>query len=361
MLVIALIAGGMLTLAARSAVAVYHSDSAAWALEYGNEGMGLAIELVLLGLVSVVLVTMASIMYEPFRKLYLDGGWPLYLYVGVACGVAAGVAVYTVGFAPSALAKKHNVEPERMHAECRRPYLLYTPYAVVLWAALMLPVPAMMVVSIHDDHASIVSAHNAVTDDGAEAIAAASSKAPTAARNVEIFRLTYEDAVGTVQRAVGRYLWVVAVFMLFLVVILNTRITTAYADTAQEFFKWLMWVLLLAALAIVVGGVAEFQSIRQLAIGADERIVATATANGQLDVVAAADRALLQLRNETVEQFFRAAIVGGLGALAVVQGLQVLLAKITNRSVATAIFPRPVARAIHAFLLEGDETSAPRK
>ena len=360
MLAIVLIVGALLGVAVWSVVAVYHSSSAAWELEYGNEGLGLTIELALLGLVSVVLIAMSTIMYNAFRTLYLHGGWHLYAYICVACSVAVGVALYTVGFAPSALAKKHDVEPARVHRECRRPYWVYTPYAVVLWAVLMLSVPAMMVVSLHDDRATITAAHNAVADDGDRVVALTTKKASTAERNVEIFGLSYQAAVDTVQRAVARFLWVVAVFMLFLVVILNTRITTAYAEAAQEFFKWLMWVLLLLALAIVVGGVAEYQSIRELAIRANTRIVAAATANGELDVVVAADQALIHLRNDTVEQFLRAAIVGGLGALAVVQGFQILLAKLTNRSVLTAIFPRPVARFIHGFLLEGNETSAPR-
>ena len=60
-----------------------------------------------------------------------------------------------------------------------------------------------------------------------------------------IYRLEYRAAVDTVQRVVTRYLWVVGVFFFFLVVILNTRITSAYAESAQDFFKWLMWGLLL--------------------------------------------------------------------------------------------------------------------
>ncbi len=360
MVAIVLIVGVLFAVAVCSAVAVYHlSGSTTWSLEWDKQGMGLSIEVAFLAAVVLVGVAVSIIMNDSFERLYLRGAWHSYPYLLISGVVALGVLIYTLHAAPSTLKDKHNVESTLVHRECRRPYRIYTPYAVILWVVLVLPVPAMVVVSFSTDHGSIVSARRDLAREGDRVLILADREPASAEQNAAIYGLQYQAAVDSLQRTIKRYLWVVGVFVFFLVVILNTRITTVYSEAAQDYFKWFMWFLLALALGICLYGLSEYQAMRDLAITADERLAVAASSSGQLGLVMVADQALLGLRGDDALTFFRGAVVGGVGLIVFSQGIQVMLAKATHRSAMDVVFPRTVARFLHRFLLEGEDSTHP--
>ena len=104
----------------------------------------------------------------------------------------------------------------------------------------MLQVVALLVVSIRADQKDTSSARQDLADNGAQVLVLADREPEAAQEHVAIYGLEYRAAVDDVQRSVGRYLWVVGVFIGFLIVILNTRITSAYSAVAVDSFKWLM-------------------------------------------------------------------------------------------------------------------------
>ena len=94
--------------------------------------------------------------------------------------------------------------------------------------------------SIRADQKDTSSARQDLADNGAQVLVLADREPEAAQEHVAIYGLEYRAAVDDVQRSVGRYLWVVGVFIGFLIVILNTRITSAYSAVAVDSFKWLM-------------------------------------------------------------------------------------------------------------------------
>jgi hypothetical protein len=359
-LAIALIVGGLLAIAALAVTAAHRfSGVTAWSDEYGEDGVGLSIELALLSLVVIGVIALSLLMSESFTTLFLDGGWLSYWFLLPLLIVALGVARYNLVAAPKALADKRKVPQERVRRECLRPYAMYTPYSMILWVGLLLPVIALLAVSIHGDLGAMTDARRDLAVSGDRVVQLASSEPRSAPDHVAIYGLEHREAVDTVHRMVNRYLWVVGVFILFLIVILNTRITSAYADTAQDFFKGLMWVFLAVAVGICMFGLSRYQELRELAIATHERLIANASREGQLGLVVTAREELLELRQVGPVQFMRGAVVGVFGLVLFSYGLQHLLAKVGHRSAIDAIFPRKVARFMHAFLVDKDKPAAP--
>jgi hypothetical protein len=361
-LAIVLIVGGLLGMAVASATVTYRRLGAhAWSDEYDKEGMGLTIELALLFIVALVWVAISIIMSDSFKTLFLEGGWHSYPYLGAAFGLSFGVAFYMLRVAPPILASKQGVESKHVHRECRRPYLWYTPFSIILWAGLVLPVIAMLVLSFQSDHRKMITARDDLASNGASVVMLADRVPDAAQGRLTIYGLEYRAAVDTVQRTVNRYLWVVAVFIFFLLVILNTRITAAYTEEAQDAFKWMMWVLLAVAVGITLYGVTQYDAMRDLAVTTHERIVATADRRGQLELIVAAKRALLDVREQGAGKIFRGGFVALVVLLISSNGLQWVMAKVTHRSAVNVIFPSRVARFLQRFLLEGEKPPPPHQ
>lgn len=355
-----LIVGGLVAIAVGSAFAVYRrSGSDAWSREYDAEGTGLTIELAVLTLVVAAGVAISIIMTDSFRTLFLEGAWHSYPYLAAAFVVTLGVSIYMVAVAPSILARKQSVESTHVRRQCLLPYLAYTPFAVVLWVGLVLPVLALLAVSFHSDHRNLVATQRNLESSGALVLARADREPEAAPEHVAIYGLEYGAAVDTVQHTVSRYLWVIGVFMIFLLVILNTRITSVYTEEAQDIFKWLMWGLLLVAVGICLFGLTRYQAMRDLAMTTHERIVSSASSKGQLELVVATKGALLELRKDGPAVFLSKAVLGGIWLMVFGYGLQIVLAKVTHRSAVDVIFPRSVARFLNGFLLGGEEQQAP--
>jgi hypothetical protein len=358
-LAIVLILGGLVTIAVLAVTAAHrYCGVTAWSHEYGQDGAGLGVELAMLSVVVLGAGAVAVILNESFEKLFLDGGWRTWWLLAPVCVVTAGTALYNVVFAPKALADKHQVASHEVHRQCRRPYLVYTPFSVILWVGLLLPVVALLVVSINTDRGAMADARRSLDRSGSELVALAQRDPEAASGRVPLYRLEHRSAVDTVQRAVTRYLWVVGVFIFFLVVILNTRVTSAYAEGAQDSFKWLMWALLLVAVAICLFGLSRFNEMRNLAIATNERLIAIGGTRDQLSLEIAAREQLLELREDGPGSFLWGAVVGVFGFVAFTYAFQALLAKVTNRSAVEAIFPRSVARFVDGFFLRREEPPA---
>ncbi len=359
-LAIVLVLVGLLAIAGLAVTAAHrYSGVTAWSDEYGEGGIGLSIELALLSLVVFGGVALSLLMSDSFTSLFLEGGWRSYWFLVPVCVVALGVSAYNLVVAPKALADRRKVAPERVHRECVRPYLMYTPYSIILWVGLLLPVVALLAVSIRADHGEMADARRNLASSGTRVVVLADREPEAAREHVAIYGLEHQEAVDTVQSTVNRYLWVVGVFILFLIVILNTRITAAYAEEAQDSFKWLMWALLGVGVGICLFGLSRYQEMRELAITTHERLAADASNSGQLGLVVTAREELLELRKVGPVQFMRGAVVGVFGLVLFTYGLQHLLAKVGNRSAIDSIFPRRVAGFIHAFLVDEEKPAAP--
>jgi hypothetical protein len=357
MIGILLLVCGLLAIAVLSATAAYRlSGSAAWTREYGLDGFGLTIELSFLFLTFLAAASISLIMANSFKSLFLLGGWRSPAYLIAAVVMAAGVSIYMVIVAPQTLAKKQNVVPDAVARECRLPYLLYAPFSIISWAGFVLPVLALVVVSIGSDYDLMSATKAKLAADGTTIVALSDSKPDTAKDRVGIYGLAYREAVDSVQRMVSRYLWVVGVFMIFIIVILNTRITAVFTEESQDAFKWLMWALLAVALGICLFGLARYQSMRYLAIAATAQLQAVAGARGQLPAVAAAKSALLELQSQGPVEFWRTTFQGG-SFMPMLFGyaLQIVLAKATHRPLLQMIFPRRVATFLEAFMLSAEE------
>lgn len=357
MIVVALIACVLLAVAAASAFAAYRlAGSHAWNRQYDHRGIGLAIELAFLFLTAAVAIAISIIMAESFKSLFLAGQWRSPLYLGAAAVMAAGVSFYALVMAPDTLARAQAVKAEEVAKECRLPYALYVPFSVVSWAGFVLPVIALIVVSIHSDYRGMAVAQGRLSEEGANAMALAESKPDAAGKVAGIYSLDYQGAIDTVERMVSRYLWVVGVFMIFVIVILNTHITSVFTEEAQDAFKWLMWALLAVAIGIGLIGLARFQVFRDIAIETQTRLYRMGTDKGLVELIASAKSALLALRNQGPTQFVKMTFdSGGLWLMFFGYAIQVVMAKVTQRSVVKVIFPGPVARFLDSFMLGADE------
>lgn len=360
MFVIVLVVAGMLALAAASAVAAYRlSGSSAWDREYNPRGMGLTIELAYLFLVAAAAGAISLIMADSFKTLFLAGAWRSPILMLSALVMTAGVAIYMLVIAPVTLARTQQIRPERIGRECRLPYLMYTPFSMVSWVGLVLPLLALIVVTIQSDRGVMAATRLKLAQEGQAVTALSESRPETASQQVALYDLAYREAVDTVQRMVSRYLWVVGVFMIFVVIILNTRITSVFTEESQDAFKWLMWVLLAVAIAISLFGLARYQSFRALAIDTLSRLQTRAAAGGQLELLATVKESLLELRNQGPVEFLRRTIESGsLWLMLFGYALQFVVAKVTHRSVLKMIFPGPVARFLDSFLVPSEESAA---
>lgn len=354
----------LLALAALSAVAAYRwARSDAWNREYDLGGMGLTIELAYLVLAFLAVSSISLIMNRSFARLFLEDGWRSPLFLGAGGVIVGGVLVYMLVFAPRILARRQEVPDKRIGRECRVPYLLYTPFSLVSWAGLVLPLLAVITLAIQLDGTEVSTVRGVLQGQGHDLIASATAEAAVPgdriAERAVLYSLAYRDAVDHLQRLVSRYLWIVGVFMVFMIVILNTRITSIFTETAQDSFKWLMWMLLLVAIGLCIFGVVRYQDMRHLAMAVQERVMTIARAQGQLELLAASQAKLLDLRNEGPAHFLRTALKGGgLWLMFFSYGAQIVLARITGRSVVQVIFPRPVARFLDAFMLSGEDGKA---
>jgi len=354
---VALIVVCLLVVAGVSAVAAYRwSGSAAWEREYNQQGMGLSIELTFLFLTVLAASAISLIMADSFRSLFLERMWRSPAYLASAVVVISGVAIYMLVVAPQTLARKQGVKPERFGSECWRPYALYAPFSVISWVGFVLPVLALIFVSIQTDYGRMNATRQTLAQEGEAVIARIEGQSEITKEHSALYSLAYRGAIETLQRIVSRYLWVIGVFMMFLIVILNTRITSVFTEESQDAFKWLMWILLAVALGICLFGLTRFQSLRDLAIEAHTRIQSMADVRGQLQPLAASNEALLVLRNQGPVEFWRMTLNGGgLWLMFFSYASQIVMAKLTRRSLTQMIFPRPVARYLDAFMLTGEE------
>jgi orotidine-5'-phosphate decarboxylase len=180
-----------------------------------------------------------------------------------------------------------------------------------------------------------------------------------AADHAQIYGLAYRESLDAVQRMVSRYLWVIGVFMLSIIVILNTRITSSFTEESQDAFKWLMWVLLAVAVGVCLFGFSRYQAFRDLAVATHQGLQTLASTTGNLALLAAARESLLGLRNQGPVQFIQMTLESGsLGLMFFSYAMQIVLAKVTHRSVLGMIFPSPVARFLDSFMLGSDTPKA---
>ena len=356
MLVVVAVVVGLLGIAVISAVAAYRlPGSQAWQRAYNANGMGLTIELAYLFLTFLALAIISAIMSDAFRTLFLEGGWRSPAFLAAGGVIAAGVGVYMLALAPSILARKEQVPAARVGRECRLPYLLYAPFSLISWAGLVLPLLAVVFVSIQTDRAHLAEVKAGLAAQGALLVERAADGSSAAMTHRSLYDLDYQAAADAVQSMVGRYLWVVGVFMVFMIIILNTRITSVFTEEAQDSFKWLMWILLAVALAICLFGILRYQGMRGLALGTHERLAAIAAAKQQLVPLALAKKQLLELDNQGAVHFLRRTLEGGsLWLMFFSYAIQIVLAKVTHRSVVQVIFPRRIAAFLDAFVLAGE-------
>lgn len=356
MLPIAVVVVLLLAVAVASVVAAYRSGSSAWTREYGLGGFGLTVEMSYLVLTALAALAISVIMNDSFRLLFLEGGWRRPLFLGAAIVILTGTSIYLLGVAPSILRRRQNVPAEQFARECVRPYALYAPFALVTWAGLVLPVLALVTVSIHADQGLMQRTRAELVVRGDVVVAAAQVTSESPEAQSELFSLDHRAATDTVTRMVSRYLWVVGVFMVFVIVLLNTRITSVFTEESQDAFKWLMWALLAVAVAIAGYGLAQYEALRALAIGTHERLEMVAERDMQLGLLTASKAALVALRDEGPVHFLRRTLEGGsLWLLFFSYALQIIMAKVTHRSVVRVIFPTPVARFLDAFMLGSEE------
>ena len=84
-----------------------------------------------------------------------------------------------------------------------------------------------------------------------------------------------------------------------------------------------------------------------------------AMASKNLDLLASSREALLVLRNQGPVQFIHMTLdSGSLGLMFFGYAMQIILAKVTHRSVVGMIFPAHVARFIDSFMLGSEESKA---
>lgn len=362
MLFVLLVVAALLPIATVSAWAAHRRFvGTAWSSEYGEDGLGLTIELATLALVVLVGIAISIIMADSFRALFLDDGWRSVAYLGAAVVGTLLIAYYHLASAPRGLASRHNLEEsDEVRRQCRLPYLVYTPYSLIMWVGFVLAVLALLVVSVRSDHGEISSSRSDLAAAGAQMLLLAEQEPEEAPQHVAIYGLEYRAAVDVVQRAVGSYLWVVGVFLGFLIVLLNTRITSAYSDAAVDIFKWMMWGFLAVAVVICVWGLSRFQELQDLAIATHESLVSSASGSGQLDLEVAAKEALLEIEHEGPLRVLRGGFIGLASLVIFSNAFQFLMAKATNRSALHVIFPAKVARFLDGFLL-GREESPPQR
>ncbi len=356
MLWLLLVALLLLAVAVGSVMAAYRSGSSAWTREYGLDGFGLTVEMSYLVVTVLAALAISVIMNDSFRLLFLEGGWRQPLFLGAGVVIVAGASIYLLAVAPSILRRSQNVAAEQFGRECVRPYALYAPFAIITWAGLVLPVLALVTVSIHGDLGLMQRTRAELASRGDAVVASAQVTSEAPETQSELFSLDHRAATDTVTRMVSRYLWVVGVFMVFVIVLLNTRITSVFTEESQDAFKWLMWALLAVAIAIAGYGLAQYEELRAMAIGTHERLLAVAERDMHLGLLAASKGALVTLLDEGPVHFLRRTFEGGsLWLLFFSYALQIIMAKVTHRSVVRVIFPSPVARFLDAFMLAGEE------
>ena len=348
---------GLLLLAMVSVTAAYRvSGSEAWSREFDSHKFGLATELTYLVLSVFAGLSISLIMPEAFGFLFLDGGVRNPLFWGPAIFIVGGVSTYMFVLAPGSLAKRQGVSAESFRRECRRPYAMYAPFALVSWGGLVVPIVAMILVSIGGDSQSLALARSSVIEQGTSLEQLAGQAPEQAAERHEVFRLTYQEGVDLTQRTVSRYIWVVAVFVLFVIVILNTKITSVFAQESQDAFKWLMWGLLLLAISICAFGVYRYQDLRQIALGTNDALASLGLAENSMPLYSAAKTAHLSLKNEDAVYFLKSTLErGSMWLLFFGYGFQIILAKITHRSVIRVIFPSKIAGFVEAFMVPAEE------
>jgi hypothetical protein len=357
--VIAAVVALLVVVAVTSVVAAYRSGSAAWTREYGLDGFGLTVEMAYLVLTALATLAIAAIMHDSFRELFLKGGWRSPIFVIAALVVVGGASIYLLGVAPSILARKQRVPAEQVRRECFRPYALYAPFALVTWAGLVLPVLAMVTVSIHADLRLMDRTRTELAARGDAAVAMAATAMETPEAHSALYSIEHRSAADVVTRMVSRYLWVVGVFITFVIVLLNTRITSVFTEESQDVFKWLMWGLLAVAIGVSSYGLSQSEVLRSIAIAGQERLLALAERTGELGLITASKAALMDLREEGPIHFLRRTLEGGsVWLLFFNYAFTIISAKVTHRSVVRVIFPTPVARFLDAFVLPSGERQA---
>jgi hypothetical protein len=360
-LLLSLVAAALLLIATLAAWAAHRRfGSPAWESEYGDGGLGLTIELATLALVVLGGIAISTIMADSFRELFVDHGWRSAAYLGAAVVGTLLIAYYHLVSAPRDLAKRYKVPDSKFGRECRLPYLVYTPYSLIMWVGFVLAVMAVLVVSVRSDRGEISSSRSDLAAAGAQVLRLAEQGPEDAPEHVAIYGLEYRAAGDVVQRAVGRYLWVVGVFVGFLIVLLNTRITSAYSAAAVDIFKWMMWGFLALAVVICGLGLARFQELRDLAIETHEHLVSNARDNGWLELEVAAKDALVNIEHEGPVRVLRGGFIGLLSLIFFSNAFNFVMAKATKRSALHAVFPEKVAHFLDGFLL-GSEEEPPRR
>lgn len=348
---------GAIAAAILSAIATYRiPDSEAWEKAYNSKGMGLAIELVFAVLLFSATMSMGAIMSHAFDVLYLEGGWRSPWYLGFAGVAGIGVLVYMNVFAPGILAREQKVPSSDVRAQCRLPYLLYTPYSVIVWVALIVPMVAMVITSIRLDHLTMASTIEELQRHCQMVAGLAEDSQNFELNRLAFFQLEYREAITSVQEIVNRYLWVVGTFMVFLIIMLNTIITTIFTEEAQDSFKYLMWALLLTAMGICGYGLWRFQMMRTMSLDAFSGLLTSLEAGSSLDPFLAVKEEVLVFRNEGTVSFLQRTLEGGsLWLLFFSYAAQIVLAKVTNRSVLKIVFPRSIANFLESFMLVEEE------
>nr|MEE4268664.1 hypothetical protein [Candidatus Krumholzibacteria bacterium] len=352
---------GALGVAILSAIATYRiPDSMAWEKAYNSHGMGLAIELVFAVLLFAAAMSMGVIMDSAFDFLYLQDGWRSPWYLGFAGTAGAGVLIYMNFFAPGILSREQDVLASETRSQCRWPYLLYTPYSVTLWVALIVPIVAMVITSIRLDHLTMAATIEELQRHCGMVAGLAEDSQAFDLNRLAFFQLEYREAIALVQDIVNRYLWVVGIFMVFLIIMLNTKITTIFTEEAQDSFKYLMWALLLTAMGICGYGLWRFHLMRAMSLDAFTGLLSGLEAGNSLDPFLAVKEEVLVLRNEGTVSFLQRTLEGGsLWLLFFSYAAQIVLAKVTNRSVLKIVFPRSIAKFLESFMLVEEESENP--
>ena len=320
--------------------------------------MGLATELITLLLLFGVTVTMSIIMADAYASVLMGGGWRT-TWISALVGVTgAGVLAYMLLFAPRILAREQKVPPADLGRECRLPYLLYTPYSLVFWLAMILPLVVCITVAIMSDRGHLAGELAAFDSLTAQMKTTAGSDFAATAATLPLYGVEHAEAVEVVQKMVDRYLWAAGVFIMALIIMLNTRITSIFTQEANDAFKWVMWLFLAVGVGVGFFGLVRYLELRDLAISVHRAMALAAEGAGDTVVLVEIKSALLELERAGAVQFLRRVLDGGsLWLLAFSYGVQVITAKMTNRSVVDIIFPSPVASFLGTFVISGEDDS----
>jgi len=337
--------------------------SPAWIREWdtvnGQEGLGLTLEIVFVLLLAASFMTICLIMRDAVRRILDERIYARRWFVSLTAVTVLGVVGYTTLAAPGILQSLQDVPAERVWRECRLPYFAYTPYSLVNWVAFVLPMVLVIGVSIHDDRKALMSfatrlgsasanvvghVRCSVEEDGTEDCEA----------RIELYRYEYHEKAEVITEMVGKLIWVVGIFIVFVIVMLNTHLSSIYTETAKDIFKLVMLLLLAVALFVGYLGILRFLGFRNEVLASLGDIYDIAEEADQAKLMLFARSVMREISPEGTIYFVKKLLSGGsLWLLFFTYSYQLIIAKATERSVVDTVLPSYVVAFLKKIMITG--------